>query len=248
MKKSGQLAIIYVLITILVGSFVFGAVISPEFYVKPKAVSSIIHNPVTDYADFKIVIENNGAEDDEFNLLFLEDPKWSYQVLPSPINRKILIPANDTGEIHILVKGNVDPGNYAVKVSVQSEKTKNVIDNVMRITVLAPVQKIVVPDADVSVETTVPTQMDPKGAYNVLVTVNNNNERKLDNVLVKLNSNILSEETLVDILPNESKTISFAVILIDNIKPQKDNMNISLYQRFNFSFFFTNSLIEESNL
>ena len=65
-------------------------------------------------------------------------------------------------KIHILVKGNVPEGFYGVKVSVRSESTGNIIDNVMRIRVGeggpdAP------PSPNFDVDVSVPAQMDPRG-------------------------------------------------------------------------------------
>jgi hypothetical protein len=229
MKKS-VIGLLILLVLALSTIAYADVVVAPTFFVKPEAINGKIKDPIKDYADFIIKIANKGAEEDTFKLLYLDDPKWSYQVLPDPINKEIKVASGEEGEIHILVKGNVVPGTYAVKVSIQSANTKNIIDNVMRITVgdiVAP--KVTKPEFDV--EVSVPSQMDPNGAYNVLVTLNNKNERLLEDVSVKLKSNLLTDSTLITVTPSDSKTISFAVVLFDNVPPQQDQLNIQvLYQ------------------
>jgi hypothetical protein len=71
--------------------------------------------------------------------------------------------------------------------------------------------------------------------YNVLVNIMNKNERLLENVSVKLSSALITDETLVTVNPNETKTVSFAILLEENIKPQQDQLHVTVdYQGKNF--------------
>jgi hypothetical protein len=226
MKKSAF--ILFTAIFLLCSAFAYADVIaSPTFFVTVEEVNSKIIDPAEDHADMYVVIENKGPEEDTFKLLYLDDPKWSYQVLPSPIDKQITVPAESEGKIHILVKGNVEEGIHSVKVSVQSLSTNNIIDNVMRIQVgeQLPTEP---PKPDFDVDVSVPAQMDPTGAYNVIVNINNNNERLLEDVNVKLESNLITEDATVTVEPEESKGVSFAVLLLDNIEPQEDQLKITV--------------------
>jgi hypothetical protein len=226
MKK--RALVLFIALLMLCCAFAYAQVVTPStFFVTVEPVNDKILDPVKDHADMYIVVENKGSEEDTFKLLYLEDPKWSYQVLPSPIDKKITVAPGEEGKIHILVKGNVPEGFYSVKVSVQSENTGNIIDNVMRIKVgeRAPSDP---PAANFNVDVSVPAQMDPRGTYNVIVNIKNNNERLLEDVHVKLASKILAEETTVTVGPDESKSVSFAVLLMDNIKPQKDQLHVAV--------------------
>ena len=198
---------------------------SPTFFVKPEPVNDKILDSKEDYADFYVVIENKGPEDDTFKLLYFEDPKWSYQVLPSPIDKTITVPAGGQGKIHILVKGNVPDGLYSVKVSVQSLTTKNVIDNVLRIQVG---ESAGLPAPNFDVDVSVPAQMDPTGTYNIIVNIKNKNVRLLEDVNIKLSSNIITEDTNVTVEPGETKGVSFAVLLMEAVKPQEDQLHVTV--------------------
>lgn len=200
---------------------------APTFFVTPEAVNDKILDPATDSAEFYIWVENKGPEKDKYKLLYLEDPKWSYQVLPEPINKQIEVAAGEKEKIHILVKGNVPEGFYSVKVSVQSLGSGNVIDNVMRVRVgeRGPDEP---PKPDFDVDVSVPAQMDPKGTYNVVVNIKNNNERLLEDVNIKLASNFITEDTDVTVQPGETKGISFAVLLMDTIEPQMDQLHVAV--------------------
>ncbi|MFH1063922.1 MAG: hypothetical protein V1729_02485 [Candidatus Woesearchaeota archaeon] len=228
MKKRALVPTLLIAIFLLSSIAAYAQVVTPTtFFVTIDYVSDKIANPAKDYADLYVVVENKGSEKDTYKLLYLDDPKWSYQVLPEPINKQITIAPGETGEFHLLVKGNVAPGFYGVKVSVHSEKSGNTISNVMRLRVGAQEPKIPSkPDFDVDVS--VPAQMDPRGTYNILITLKNNNDLLLEDIMIKLASNVLTEETTVTVEPNDAKTISFAVLLMDNIKPQADQMQVTV--------------------
>ncbi|MBN1544516.1 hypothetical protein JW898_03575 [Candidatus Woesearchaeota archaeon] len=226
MKKG--VFVLFIALCLLCSAFALAQTVTPKtFFVKVEPVKDKILDPAKDSADMYISVENKGTEKDTFKLLYLDDPKWSYQVLPEPINKQITVEPGETGKFHILVKGNVGDGFYGVKVSVQSLSTGNIIDNVMRIRVgeRAPSEP---PAANFDVGVSVPAQMDPKGTYNVIVSIKNNNERLLEGVNIKLLSNLITEDTDVTVNPNETKSVSFAVLLMENIRPQKDQLHIAV--------------------
>jgi hypothetical protein len=70
--------------------------------------------------------------------------------------------------------------------------------------------------------------MDPRGSYNVVVDIKNSNARLLKDVNIKLNSKLITEDTNVTVQPDETKSISFAVLLMDTIKPQKDQLHVTV--------------------
>jgi len=196
-----------------------------KFSVKIEAVKSKIIDPVKESAEFKITIKNEGEIRDTYKILYLEDPKWSFQALPDPINREITLNPGEEGVIQILVKGNVKSGLYGIKTSIESLKTHNIVDDVMRITVGKSAAKAP-PAPDFDVDVSVPAQMDPSSAYTISVNIKNNNERLLEGVDIKLSGDIVNEHTNVTVNPNESKSISFSVILMDSVKPQQSQLHV----------------------
>ncbi len=226
MRKRALVLLIGLLLALCCAAY--AQVVTPStFFVGVESVDNVIEDPVDDYADIFIVVENRGSETDTFNLLYLDDPKWSYQALPSPIDKRLTLEPGEEGRIHILVKGDVDPGFYGVKVSVRSENTGNVISNVMRIRVgEAPDDSP--PPADFDVDVSVPGQMDPRQTYNIIVNIQNNNERLLEDVNIRLDGKLVDEDTNVTVKPGESKSVSFAVLLMDNIGPQKDQVRVAV--------------------
>jgi hypothetical protein len=225
MKK--RACILFIALLMLLSAFAYAQTTTSAFFVGVEAVNDKIMDPADDFAEFVITVENKGSETDTFKLLYLEDPKWSYQVLPGPASKQIDVAPGEAGEIRILVKGNVDPGRYSVKVSVQSMSTGNILDNVMRIGVGKSAPGVP-PDPDFDVDVSVPAQMDPRGTYNVVVDIKNNNELLLEDVNIKLASKFITEDTLVTVEPNEAKSISFAVLLMENIKPQEDQLHVTV--------------------
>ncbi len=220
---------------LICSAFAYAEVIpAPPFFISLEAVNNKIADPVKDYAEFYVVVENKGEIKDTFKLLYLEDPKWSFQALPDPISRQITVLPGETGKIHILVKGNVGYGMHWIRVSVESVKTGKISEDVMKIQVGKSVP-YVTPEPDFDVDVSVPSQMDPKGTYTILVNLKNNNARLLEDVDIKLSSSIVNEETKATVNPNETKSASFAVLLMDNIMPQQDQLHVVVtYQNETF--------------
>lgn len=227
-KRALFLPIVLLTIVLLSGIVNAQLVVSPKtFFVEVEAVNDIILNPVKDFADFYVVVENKGSQIESYKLLYLDDPKWSYQALPDPLAKTITVAPGEKGRIHILVKGAVDRGLYGVKVSVQSLSTGNRIDNVMKIRVGEPPKKEP-PKPDFGVVVSVPAQMDPRGTYNVVVALENKNERLLEDVSIQLAGRLITEETKITVGPNETKSVSFAILLLDNIEPQESSIYVTV--------------------
>jgi len=203
---------------------------APTFFVKAEPVIDKILDAKSDHAEFNIVVENKGTEDADFNLQPLPDTLWSYQVFPNILAKKITVPAGESGKIHIYVKGNVPNNVYYVRVvvdRVDGEKHIESQSGVMNIQVGENKPKEP-PKPDFTVDVSVPAQMDPKGTYNVVVNVKNNNERLLKDVAIKLASGLVNDHTVVTVEPNETKSVSFAILLIDNVKPQQDQLQVTV--------------------
>jgi hypothetical protein len=214
---------------VLCSAVAYADVINPvTFTVTPEAVKDQVLDPAKESAEFYITVENKGETEDTFRLLLFEDPKWAYQALPSPTDRELTIPAGGEDKFHIMVKGtNIADGIYGVRAWVQSKNTGNRNYAVLRIQMgkTAPKEP---PAPNFDVDVSVPSQMDPQGTYNVIVNIKNNNERLLQDVKINLASNLLSDTTNVTVEPNETKSVSFAIILVDNVRPQQDQLNIAV--------------------
>jgi hypothetical protein len=203
---------------------------APTFYVKAEAVKDNILNTKTDHAEFNIIVENKGLQEETFSLQPLPDTRWSYQVFPDILAKKITVPAGSSGKILIYVKGSVPDNTYYVRVVVDRIMGETHIESqsgVMNIQV-GDNKPVPPPEPDFDVDVSVPSQMDPTGTYNVVVNINNKNNRTLQEVNIKLASGIVNDETKVFIGPGEQKSVSFAVLLMDNIKPQQDQLQVTV--------------------
>ncbi|MBW2967759.1 hypothetical protein KY362_04690 [Candidatus Woesearchaeota archaeon] len=193
-----------------------------------------VKNQITDlqkgYGEFKISVENKGDVAETFKLMYLEPPTWFAQVLPGPSANTIRLAPGETGQFHVLVKPNkLEPGSIGLRALIQAVDAKIIYDDaVLRVNVVAQEVPEVPPDPDFEVEVSVPAQMDPHGTYNVLVHITNKNSRVLEDVSIKLNSNLLTEETTATVSGDETKTVSFAVLMMDNDKPQKDQLQVKV--------------------
>ncbi|MBW2963842.1 hypothetical protein KY363_00125 [Candidatus Woesearchaeota archaeon] len=225
MKKSWLLVCL-----ILLFATAASAIDKDDMTVSVDAVSSTITDLQKGYAEFNVSVKNNGDETETFRFLYLDPPNWYATLLPDPASKDIKLAPGDTGSYHMYVK----PSSYkeetigirAMIRAVDSNFINN--DAILRVKVGKPNTPEVPPDADFDVTVSVPAQMDPRGTYNVVVSIQNNNKRLLDGVNIKLDSTFVSDDTNVTVQPNESKSISFAVLLMDNIKPQKDQLQVTV--------------------
>ena len=221
--------VLFFALMLVCSAIAYADVINPvTFTVTPETINDSMTDPKKDNADFILKVENKGEEEDTFKLLLFEDPKWAYQALPNPTDRQLTIAAGGEATFHILVRGtNLADGRYGVRAWVQSAKTGNRNYGILNIQVgKQPLKEP--PAANFDVDVSVPAQMDPKGSYNVIINIRNNNERLLNDIKVKLASNILSDEINVTVEPNETKSVSFAVLLVDNVRPQQDQLQVSV--------------------
>ena len=223
--------VLFAILLVLCSAVAYADIIaSPTFFVKAEPVIDKILDAKTDHAEFNIIIENKGAEDADFNLQPLPDTLWSYQVFPNILAKKITVLAGGSGKIHIYVKGNVPNNIYHVRVAVDRVMGETHIETqsgVMNIQV-GESKLPTPPKPDFVVDASVPAQMDPRGTYNVVVNIKNNNELLLKDVLVKVSSALVNDESVVTVDPNETKSVSFAVLLMENIKPQTDTMRVTV--------------------
>ncbi|HII71526.1 TPA: hypothetical protein HA265_02105 [Candidatus Woesearchaeota archaeon] len=182
-----------------------------------------------DFAEFYIKIENRFTEPETFKFAFLDPPNWKEQILPNPNDRELRIMPGDTGTFHFYVRPSraVD-GVHPVSAILRSEVTGITFRKGFHIqygeketpAVMTP------PEPDMEVSASVPAKMDPRNPYTVVVNIKNNNERFLENVSVTLDSTNIKDTTSVDVDPDESKGISFAVLFNKDLPPQKDSLHV----------------------
>ncbi|NQU78311.1 hypothetical protein HQ545_00935 [Candidatus Woesearchaeota archaeon] len=221
---------------ILLGLFLIFSTIAYADVITPKDVLirvDAINNKITDldkgYAEFNISITNNKDSTDSFKMLYLDPPNWYAQILPGTSARTVKLAPGDTGSIHMFVRPDkLKRGTYGIRALVQAIGTNYVYDDAVLRIVVGVDEDEIPPEPDLDVDVSVPAQMDPTGTYTVLVNIANNNKRLLENVKVSISSSIIADSTNVTIQPEDTKSISFAVLLMDNIKPQKDSLAITV--------------------
>lgn len=224
MKKSWLL-----LSLVLLFSSMVSAINTNDVFVRVEAVNSTITD-AKGFAEFNIYVTNNGDAAENFRFLYLDPPNWYATLLPDPASKDMKLAPGDTGMYHLYVK----PSSYkeetiGIRAMIRAVDSQFINDDaVLRVKVGKPKTPEVPPNADFDVSVSVPAQMDPRGTYNVVVGIQNNNKRLLDGVNIKLNSAFITDDTNVTIQPNETKSISFAVILMDNIKPQADQLQVTV--------------------
>ncbi len=199
------------------------------FDIHVESVQDKILDTTNGHGEFYLNIENKFSQPETFKFLFLDPPNWKEQLIPNPNEREITIAPGETGQFHFYVKPSRAPlGVQPVSAIFRSEVTGITFRKSFRVQYGEKETPAVItpPKPDMNISVSVPSLMDPRNAYTVVVTVQNNNERLLDNVSIMLDSKNFKDSTSVMILPDESKGVSFAVLLDHDLPPQDDDLHI----------------------
>lgn len=180
-------------------------------------------------AVFKLTVENDYAVDDDFNLRFTNDPRWSISTSPNiyySSNYGMDVPAGESREaiIEMLPSRTVQSGVYALQLYVTSRYTDvTKIENIL-ISVKPDKEPLreYLPAFTVDIE--VPEKVDPREMMSIKVTLQNKNPLNITDMDVTLSSNLINKRFQTSLEPLESKT-KFVTVEFDPLQiPTKDRV------------------------
>ena len=230
-KAKNKIILLVLLVVFLFSSFVAAEVVTVTNSAMPPPVLLEV-TPVLDavinqgYGIYILKITNNQKSKDTFRVLHAEDPEWTFQIVPTIDREKTLISgSSNTVKIYVKPSTNVKKGFYNVAIKVRSELTGNVYGTVLKIQIGKDPEPLnLLPSFNVTAS--IPSKMDPRNVYQVVVNLANNNAKNLEDVEVRLNSNLIKEKTDVDLKGSEEKGVSFAIMLMESLKPQTDSLQV----------------------
>lgn len=228
MKKS---LVILIAVLLLVPAFSVSAEVMDTklFNIWVEPVKDKILDKEDGYGEYYLKIENRFSEPETFKFAFLDPPNWKEQLLPNPNQRSLTVDPGETDQFHFYVRPSRAPdGVQPVSIILRSEVTGITFREGFHIQYGEKETPAIItpPDPDMNVSVSVPAKMDPRNMYNVVVKLQNNNERFLENVTVTLESENINDKTVVDVDPEASKGISFAVLFNEDLPPQEDSLHV----------------------
>jgi len=225
--------VILLLITMLI--LAVPAVSSDE---KVDISAKIVKNEVLpkEWAEFIIKIDNQKLMDDTF---FIDVPsegiEWSALTKPQADMYGKRIRNRALGTIDLLLK---DLGlersvtkKRPVEIHLVSERTGESYSLKLPIYLWPESMNNSLFEANFDVTTDFPKFIDPRKKYSFKVNIKNNNLKIYEDMKVSLKSRLIDQESVIDLEPNQAKTIDFTVEFDPKQRPVRDELSLGISGR-----------------
>ncbi len=197
----------------------------------------VVENPVknkiflNELAEYQVTIINDEPNPERFKILNKDYPNWD--VRTDPIFNPIIIdvPANSNASVLLYLDPNEKyigkSGSHFLNIAVIAQSTGESYPLQPRIGIIDTEDRNeYVPT--VIMETTFPTQINPRDPVEFTITLNNLNKLDIKNALLKIDSDTLQEEQALDIAPREERVLAFKKALDPASPPKEDQVAITL--------------------
>lgn len=183
---------------------------------------------IDETAEFRLSVIQNYDKEYYFEI-YSPDVQWD--ITTDPTSDRILDAKPGTARSTTLQVRPlyVNPGYYAIPINIKRSGTNDLVRKNVLLSVL--------PEQDVGgeyspavrTEVTLPEKIDPRKEILVKVELQNQNRRKLDNVDVKLRSELINKDYTTTLNPLETKELEFKVRLDQYTEPGEDYLKITVF-------------------
>ncbi|MFH0868416.1 MAG: hypothetical protein V1831_03820 [Candidatus Woesearchaeota archaeon] len=221
-KKFALFALIFSLYMSIVYAAAFDVEVVP---IKDRIV-------IDEFAKFRLEIQNNLKQDDEYRIYSTDFPTWDVKTEPliNPITLELAPGSKDSVELIVDPLKIRDIGTYAVTVNVRSKVTNSFISVPLKVTILStgPLIGGYVPTVITSVG--IPKKIDPREEIPIKIILNNQNIIDYPDLVVKLESSLIKEKIETKLGPKEEKTLDLAVNIDSLTPPQEDDFVVAVFK------------------
>ncbi len=185
-------------------------------------------------AEFNLVITNDQEFTDTFILGF-EDIRFSPITDPATYYfNGIEVRPNGEATTKLLVRPRIDKvsaGKNSLEIQVRSKETGEVETDIININVKPRefTPEMIIYGPNMSSSLNMPSKVDPRTPFSIKVDISNNNPFDFRQIIIKLESKLITGERAIDLAPNESKTVEITTKLDDKESPQKDTLHAYIY-------------------
>ena len=187
---------------------------------------------IDEFATFQLNIKNNLNQKDEYRIYTLDFPTWDVRTEPivNPITLE-LEPGKE-GSVELVVDPLKirDIGIYQVNVNVRSKLTNNVISVPLKVTILStePLIQGYVPTVVTGIS--IPKKIDPREKVQIKISLNNQNMIDYPDLVIKLESNLITDVINTQLGPKEEKTLQITANLDPLTPPQEDILVVTVFK------------------
>lgn len=220
----------YILLFLVVFTLYSSIAYAASFEVNAAAIVDAI--AIDEDAKYSLEIKNNLDMMQEFRIYTLDYPFWDIRTEPitNPITLKVLPKSANSIEILIDPLHVTQAGAYVVNVNVKSERTKEIIAVPIEVGIKSTEQLIggYVPTVVTSVS--IPAKIDPRNEIPIKINLNNQNPVDYPDMVIKIESSIITDSIDFQLGPKEEKTLTLAKNIDALTKPQKDKFIVTVYK------------------
>lgn len=174
-------------------------------------------------ATFEVELEHTSPVEELFEV-FSTDVTWD--IRPGDVLR---VGAGKSFKTGLFVRPlNLNPGAYNVPVTFKRSGSLDTIKKVVYVEVLSPFPAEGTYLPAVRGIATVDRKVDPREALTIKLSLENQNLRELDQVDIKVRSDVLNKDYTTSLGPREKKTLTFEAELDVLTPPQQDALEISI--------------------
>jgi len=190
---------------------------------------STVNDQISPYdsAKFMLKVSNNLTKSDTF-FISTNDMWWAVSSDPlKDYTMGIDVPARGTASTTLLLKPreNIGFGVHDVEIILTSKNTNQMINDVVSVNVR---EDMINYPTNIEMEIVMPDKLDPRKTSPIKVQLKNDNRKNIENLTLKLKSAFLEKTAVVELEPEQSKSIDFSININKSVEPQKDTLDVEL--------------------
>ncbi|MBN2567592.1 hypothetical protein JXB02_05930 [Candidatus Woesearchaeota archaeon] len=188
----------------------------------------------TEAAQFLLEVSNSAQSEDDFDLRFTNDPKWSIQTSPvvyytSEYGMTVPPDSSKKATITLAPLSQIPLGVHLIELFITSRDTGDEIKKLLGINVRSnetPLQEYL-PSFTASMD--VVSRTDPRKALLIVVRLKNQNSRDIEELHLDLSSSLIQKTATIPLGPYEEKIYKFVATFHPYEEPRQDTITLRVY-------------------
>jgi len=193
-----------------------------------------VKNKITieEIAKFNLNIKNYLNKQQTFRIYTLDYPTWDIYTQPIVNPIELDVAPNSENSVELLVDPlttkNIIEGPHFVNVRVKSKTTNEVLAIPLKVSVTSTSSLMGGYVPTVITNVIMPKKIDPREEIPIKIILNNQNIINYSELLIKMESNLISDEIKSTLGPKEEKSLIITKKLDSLTSPQKDNFKVTV--------------------
>jgi len=212
MKKAGVLPIILTLFLVLIATSIYAEEMQTTLISHQQSIKQ------NETAVYSLFLAHPFQHPQTFEI-YSTDILWDVRTKDS-----LIVPPGQDFETELYLRPlNLNPGTYNIPLDIKMTGTQVTIHQELQLEVNSQFPPTAAYLPAIRGTTTMSRKVDPKDPIRIYVKLENQNKKLLNNIKVKIRSNVVNKDYDVTLKPLEVKKLTFEA-LIDPLTPPQDDM------------------------